>query len=335
MQVFEPDPGAEDEPLVVPPEDAGTRLDAWLAAADPDLSRTQAQRAIEEGRVRVDGEVPKKAGVLLRGGEIVSLASRPPTPSALTPEPIPLTVVHADDHLVVIDKPAGLVVHPGAGHETGTLVHGLLHWARERGVALALNDTERPGIVHRIDKDTSGLLVVALTEPALIGLQRLFAAHDLDRLYRAVLLGRRREDAGTIRTTHARDPRDRRRFTGRQPTGRHAVTHWRTIAAGAALTLVECRLETGRTHQIRVHMSESGTPIVADPIYGSAPPAHLHGASGQAAGRELAAARAMPRLALHAAVLGFRHPVTGELLRFEAADPPDLAALVAAIPDEV
>jgi 23S rRNA pseudouridine1911/1915/1917 synthase len=244
-----------------------------------------------------------------------------------------LDFVYVDDHLAVLNKAPGLVVHPGAGHEDDTLVHGLLHWARSEGRTLALRDAERPGIVHRIDKDTSGLLVVALSEAALTGLQAMFQAHDLERVYRAVTVGAR-GDRGTIRTTHARDPADRKRFTGRLPEGRRAVTHWEVQARGEALALVACRLETGRTHQIRMHLAEFGMPIVADPIYGATLPARVHGARGAQAGRELQAARAMPRLALHAAVLGFRHPVTGQPLRFEAPDPPDFAALLGAISAE-
>jgi len=336
MPIFETE-DADDEFVggeaieVVSTDAVGARLDAWLTAIVEGLTRNQAQRAVSEGRVLVDGLPPKKAGQALRAGQRVTLRAGEVRPTELIPEDIPLQVAYADEHLVVIDKPPGLVVHPGAGHYAGTLVHGLLFWARARGLALALSDVERPGIVHRIDKDTSGLLVVALNDATLVGLQKLFQAHDLERVYRAVLLGHRRADEGIIDTTHARDSRDRKRFTGRQSEGRRAVTHWRELARGEALTLAECRLETGRTHQIRVHMSESGTPIVADPIYGSAVPNSIHGAQSANVGLELRAARAMPRLALHAAVLGFRHPITGAALRFEAPDPPDFAELVAAI----
>jgi 23S rRNA pseudouridine1911/1915/1917 synthase len=320
---------------VVTTEAAGARLDRFLAEQGAVATRSQVARVLEAGRVTVDGRPPDKPGVALKPGQRVHVAAAPVRPSGLVPQPMALDFMYADDHLAVLNKPPGLVVHPGAGHEDGTLVHGLLHWARETGRTLALRDAERPGIVHRIDKDTSGLLVVALSEAALTGLQAMFQAHALERVYRAVTLGARGE-GGTIRTTHARDPADRKRFTGRlsaseAPNARRAVTHWQVLGRGEVLALVACRLETGRTHQIRMHLAEHGMPIVADPSYGAETPARWHGARSPVVARELLAARRMPRLALHAAVLGFRHPVTGAALRFEAPDPPDLAALVAAI----
>ncbi len=328
--------GAPGFARVVAAEEAGIRLDRFLADHQAVATRSQVTRTLEAGRVAVDGRPPEKPGQSLRAGQEVTVLAAPVRPSGLEPQAMALDFVYVDAHLAVLNKPAGLVVHPGAGHAQGTLVHGLLHWARESGRALALRDAERPGIVHRIDKDTSGLMVVALSEAALTGLQAMFQAHDLERIYRAVTLGARGE-GGTIRTTHARDPVDRKRFTGRlpaavAPNARRAVTHWQALSRGEMLVVVACRLETGRTHQIRMHLAELGTPIIADPLYGGTLPAHVHGARGTQALRELQAARAMPRLALHAAVLGFRHPVTGDTLRFEAPDPPDLAALVAAIP---
>jgi 23S rRNA pseudouridine1911/1915/1917 synthase len=324
-------PTAIPSTLVVPPEAAGARLDRWLAARLDGLSRSRIEGLIAAGHVQVGGRIPTKSGILLKAGDVVEVEVPEAAPIALVPEDLPLNVVYWDEHLAIIDKAPGMVVHPGAGHDRGTLVHGLLAWARARGLPLATGPASRPGIVHRIDKDTSGLMVVALSEIAMNGLQAMFQAHSLERVYRAVTFGLPRGDAGTIRSTHARDPADRRRFTGRTGEGRHAVTHWRVVARGDVLALVECRLETGRTHQIRMHLSEMQVPIVADPLYGRPLPTRIHDARGPNATVELRAAHTMPRLALHAAVLGFRHPVTQVPLAFESPEPADFAALVAAI----
>ncbi|MFO0744092.1 MAG: RluA family pseudouridine synthase [Myxococcota bacterium] len=242
-------------------------------------------------------------------------------------------MVWQDEHLAIIDKPAGLVVHPAAGHRSGTLVNALLHWAREEEVALEIDEEERPGIVHRIDKDTSGLLVVAFDDATMRGLQSLFAAHDIERRYRAVVYGTRLADEGTKVSELGRHPKDRKRFASLpvgRGAGKRAVTHWKVLARGHALALVECRLETGRTHQIRVHLSEMGYPIVADPAYGVDNKRSRRDLRTTVIAQEEAAGRAMPRLALHAAVLGFVHPITGEKLRFESPDPDDLATLIKA-----
>lgn len=319
-----PDPLAVT--LVVAPEDAGERLDRYVAGRLPEMSRSQVQRAIEEGRLTLNGALPAKAGVGLQGGDVVAVVAagaRPPGPHAA--EAIPLTFVYSDAHIVVVDKPAGLVVHPAPGHASGTLVNAL-RWHFERlgegGAA------DRPGIVHRIDKDTTGLLVVARTERALERLQAQFAARTTHRRYRAVAFGAKLDDAGTIETLYGRHPRDRKRFTSKTERGRRACTHWAVLSRGEALVLLELRLDTGRTHQIRVHLADTGHPIVADPVYGKPVP-RTSGAGRMA--RELAAARRMPRLALHAAELGFDHPETGERLVFSSPDPPDLAALVEAL----
>ncbi|TNF32146.1 MAG: RluA family pseudouridine synthase [Deltaproteobacteria bacterium] len=310
----------------VPADVAGARLDAVVAERWPELSRSQVRRAHDEGRLTLNGRPPKKAGVPVRAGDVVCVdVHDAPTGEAPQAEAIPLRVVYEDEHLVVVDKPAGLVVHPAPGHAGGTLVNALVHHLDE--LAESEDAPDRPGIVHRIDKDTSGLLVVAKSLAAMTGLQAQFAAHTAHRRYRAVVLGPRLADEGTFETLFDRHPRDRKRFTGRVSRGRRACTHWRVLARGEALALVELALETGRTHQIRVHMSEHGHPVVADPIYGRPVP---KGGVGRAA-IELAAARRMPRLALHAAELGFVHPATGEALRFTAPDPEDLARLIATI----
>jgi len=329
------------EPLSVPPtrtfhvapDEVGERLDRFLAKHLPDRSRSGLSRLIENGRVKVSGKVPTKAGHALRVDDAVIIEELPePAETDNLAENIPLVIVYQDAHLAVIDKPAGLVVHPAPGHRTGTLVNALLHWAKEEDITLDVDDEVRPGLVHRIDKDTSGLLVVAFNDLTLRGLQAQFAAHQTERRYRAVVLGPRIEEAGTITTKYGRDPKDRKRFTGRVETApRTAITHWRMIQRGKALALIELALETGRTHQIRVHLSESGHPIIADPIYGQVLSKNANGTFSTLANQELRAARVMPRLALHAAILGFVHPITGEKLRLESPDPADFATLVAAL----
>ena len=301
------------------------RLDAFLAAHDPALSRAQAQRLIDDGDVTVNGAAALKAGQRLRHGDAIEVAIHPPIAIDLTPEPMDLAILFEDRHLIVLDKPAGLVVHPAPGHPRGTLVHGLLaHVTDLAGIGGEL----RPGIVHRLDKDTSGVMVVAKDEPTLVGLQRAFKAKaELIREYLAVCAPAPAEARGTIRTLHDRHPTDRKRFTSK-PTqssrGKVAVTHWQVeerFAIGAAL--VRCRLETGRTHQIRVHLADAGWPLIGDVLYGKRYTGKL------AALAPLAAS--LGRQALHAARLELIHPITGASLRFATDPPADLQALIAAL----
>ncbi len=314
---------------IVEPRHPRDRLDklvvALLAESGTRASRAAVQRWIEHGRVLVDG-VPLRASAAVPAGARVSID--PEAPPATTAEPdasIPLHVVFEDAHLLVIDKPAGLVVHPARGHESGTLVNALLaHGGFDRGAldrATAARDGHlRPGIVHRLDKGTSGLLVVAKDEPTREGLKASFAAHAVDREYVAIVVGRARD--ATFDTTHARHPTDRLRFTSRAAEGRPAVTHVRVLEALGPATLVACTLETGRTHQIRVHLAEQmGTPILGDPLYGRAP--------DDAALRALA--ERLGHQALHARVLGFVHPVTRRGLRWESPLPDDVAACLRAL----
>jgi len=242
-------------------------------------------------------------------GALVRVEPLPPPPSRASPEDIPLDLLYEDPHLLVVNKPAGLVVHPAPGHEGGTLVNALLH---HTGDTLPGGDPMRPGIVHRLDKDTSGVMVVARSEQARDALSKLFAAHDVERVYEAICLGR---IGGPSRHDQpiGRHPVDRKRFSTRARQGKHAVTHVKPIENLQGATRVECRLETGRTHQIRVHLCDDGHPLLGDPVYGrnSRDPALR------------AAADALGRQALHARMLGFTHPVDGRPLVFESDTPQD------------
>lgn len=310
----EPDEADGPIELVVPPELAGERLDRALTSLVPGTTRAALQRWIEDGRVLVDGATARSS-TRVRAGVVLLVTPAPPLPSDAEPEDIPLVVLFEDEHLVVIDKPAGLVVHPAPGHPSGTLVNALLH--RYGGLP---GEARRPGIVHRIDKDTSGILVVARSDAAREGLMRLFAAHHVERTYLAIAVG----DApvrATYDTLHGRHPTDRKRFSTRVTRGRHAVTHVERVESLHGASLLSCRLETGRTHQIRVHLAEHGLPILGDALYGKAPKDP----------RLAAAAAGLGRQALHAAVLGFRHPVTGRSHRWESPLPADFAAARAAL----
>lgn len=294
-------------------------MDKALARLLPDASRSTIQRWIAEGRVTLRG-APCRARDLVAPGDRVCVRPGAPLPTRAEPDAsIEVRALYEDAHLIVLDKPAGLVVHPARGHATGTLVNALV--ARP-GFARAPTDPRdpagalRPGIVHRIDKETSGLLVVAKDEVTREGLKAQLGAHTVERAYRALTVGV--PEPGIVNTVYARDPRSRLRFTSKSRVGRPAVTHVALVErlAGGRAALVECRLETGRTHQIRVHLAEQRrAPILADKLYGAAPRAP-----------ELAAIAAeLGRQALHAYVLGFVHPVTGAELRFESPWPAELA----------
>jgi 23S rRNA pseudouridine1911/1915/1917 synthase len=305
--------------LTVPSESAGLRLDRALALAIPTLSRERLKALIGQGQVSgPDGQPWRDPARRLAGGEAFAVTVPAPAPAEAPAQAIALSVAYEDAHLIVIDKPAGLVVHPACGHADGTLVNALLHHCQ--GQLSGIGGVARPGIVHRIDKDTSGLLVAAKTDPAHEGLARQFKAHSVERLYRAVALGWPRLAAGRVESWLARAPGDRRRVVSvEQGQGKYAVTHWRVVERLAGAALVEARLETGRTHQVRVHMASIGHPLVGDATY------------GKGAARALGAAHGFARQALHAATLGFDHPVTGARLRFEAPMPRDMMDLVAAL----
>jgi 23S rRNA pseudouridine1911/1915/1917 synthase len=305
----------------VGPDDAGARIDKVLADLLPQMSRARVQALIAQGRVSRDGAAVADASGKAQAGEY-RLEIPPPEAAEPLPEAIPLTVLFEDAHLIVVDKPAGMAVHPAPGTPSGTLVNALLHHA---GASLSgIGGVARPGIVHRIDKDTSGIVVVAKTDAAHQGLSALFAAHDIDRVYVALTRGAPKTGRGTIQGAIGRSSADRKKMALVKSGGRHATTHYaveRTFgpAERPLAARVACTLETGRTHQIRVHLASVGAPCLGDPAYGSGPPAEKVRAA-------MAEAR-LRRQALHAAVLGFRHPVTGETLRFESPLPQDMATL--------
>lgn len=321
--------------------EAGLRLDSFLSAREESLSRSRAKTLIKEGAVRVDGEVRKDPRKGVEAGVTYVLSMPEPVPAVPEPEDLPLDILFEDEHLIVLNKPAGMAAHPAPGSWTGTLVNALLHHCA--GQLSGIGGVERPGIVHRLDKLTTGVMVAAKNEAAHLGLTALFAEHDIDRVYVALTRGCPRPLSGTVDETLARSTADRKKMAVvRNPEsgiGRHAVTHYKVLETyglrdrgtgiGAA-AMIECRLETGRTHQIRVHMSHIGVPLIGDPVYGRHKGISAHG-DGEDHQAAMLAARTFARQALHAAVLGFVHPITKETLRFEAPLPEDMAGLVKAL----
>lgn len=311
----------------------GLRLDKWLAEAlaEAGLTRSRLQALLAEGRVSLDGAPLAAADAKrkVRAGQTAAVTVPPPEDAVPQPQDIPLAVVYEDADLIVIDKPAGLVVHPAAGNADGTLVNALLHHC---GASLSgIGGVRRPGIVHRLDKDTSGLLVAAKTDRAHQGLAALFARHDIERVYRAIVWGLPQPRAGTVGGAIGRSPYNRQKMAVVKSGGKPATTHWRVVEALTGDTaLIDCTLETGRTHQIRVHMASLGHPLVGDPLYGKARKPGRRGMSAE----QVAAVEGFQRQALHAGVLGFVHPVTGERLRFESTPPADFLALLAALRGE-
>lgn len=329
--VEETDPASVERSAVLGQDAVGARLDKVLAQVFPDLSRARLQALVKAGHVRRDGETALDPSAKVGAGAVLSLIEPRAAPAAPQAEALSLAIVHEDDDLIVIDKPAGLVVHPAPGHAGGTLVNGLIAHCGES--LSGIGGVRRPGIVHRLDKDTSGLMVVAKNDLAHRGLTVQFADHGrsgpLERAYLALVWGIPEPRAGTIEAHLARSRRNREKIAVvRGEEGRHAVTHFQVEAVlSAEVALVRCTLETGRTHQIRVHLSHRGHPLLGDATYGGAfkTKASLLSDGGRAA------LSALGRQALHATLLGFAHPRHGGTLRFESPPPPPMAALIAAL----
>lgn len=320
-------------------DDAGKRLDVFWAAQRDTLSRSRAKALIKSGAAQIDGapcDDPRKA---VQVGCAYTLQLPDPVPATPQPEPIPLDILFEDEDLILVNKASGMAVHPAPGSWQGTLVNALLHHCD--GALPGIGGVERPGIVHRIDKLTTGVLAVAKTELAHQGMSALFAAHDIERTYLAITRGAPRPLSGTVDAPIARSTTDRKKMAVvRDPAsgeGRRAVTHFKAretfglLDKGAGLpaaALLECKLETGRTHQIRVHMSHIGAPLIGDPVYGRHKGIKSYG-SGEAHIAATKTARQFKRQALHAATLGFEHPRTKKALRFEAPLPEDMSDLLA------
>ena len=292
--------------LTAATEHAGVRLDAFLSA-DGALTRSQAARLIAEGRVRVNGK-PAAKSARLSGGETVTVDVPQLRETALPPQDIPLNVVYEDDDVIVVNKPTGLVVHPAPGHPDGTLVNALLHHC---GDSLSgIGGEKRPGIVHRIDRDTSGLIIAAKNDAAHLALSAQLKDHSLSRTYECLVTGNMKQDSGTVDAPIGRSSADRKKMAV-VPTGRRAVTHWEVVARYPGVTHLRCRLETGRTHQIRVHMAYIGHPILGDTVYGAKKP--VPGLTGQC---------------LHATGLRFIHPRTGDPVELHCPLPPEFTAML-------
>lgn len=309
--------GTIQEHVTIPAEMAGWRLDRALAALLPTYSRERLKALISSGQVMSSGQLSRDPSAKAKEGTSFSISVPPPAVAHNEAQDIPIEIVFEDDHLLVVDKPAGMVVHPAAGNYDGTMVNALLHHCHGR--LSGIGGVARPGIVHRIDKDTSGLLVVAKTDPAHEGLAAQFAKHSIERRYAAIVAGLPKTGSGTVDANLARSSTDRKKIAivsvGR---GKRAVTHWRLVETLKQAALMECQLETGRTHQVRVHMASIGHPLLGDPVYGRSRSEH----------REVLKRLEFSRQALHAARLGFIHPITGGTLTFDSPIPSDMQQLL-------
>jgi 23S rRNA pseudouridine1911/1915/1917 synthase len=295
------------------------RLDVFLANRERDLSRSAIQRLIEKGRVQLNGE-PAKASQKIKPGDRITFDVPKAEPLELNGEPIPLDILHEDDALLVLNKPAGLVVHPAPGHWTGTLVNALLyHFETSGGTASTIGGKERPGLVHRLDKETSGVMVIAKTDQTHRSLAAQFKQHTITRVYEALVWGVPKKGHGLIELAIGRDTKERKKFSARTARPRPSITEYKVIERfGKIASRVDLLPKTGRTHQLRVHMTALGHPLLGDPTYG---------------GRKVNALEALdiPRVMLHAKTLGFCHPVTGQPMAFTSTLPPDMASVLAAL----
>jgi 23S rRNA pseudouridine1911/1915/1917 synthase len=312
--------------LQAAPEDAGQRLDKYLSERIRTISRSRVKSLILEGFLRREDSITTDPSEPVKANATYTLGQPAPAPAIPQGQQIGFPILYEDKFLLVLDKPAGLVVHPAPGNPDGTLVNALIAHCGDS--LTGIGGERRPGIVHRLDKDTSGVMVVAKTEPVHTALSAAFAAHDIDRLYHALCWGLPSPAAGSVEGDIGRDPRDRKRMAIVTRNGKHALTGYRVLRGfGLAAALLECKLATGRTHQIRVHLAHIGHPLIGDPVYLRRKPAAARHLPEPARG----AALDFPRQALHAASLGFRHPATGETLFFETAAPEDFQQLTHAL----
>jgi len=322
-------------------DDSGARLDLWLSQKCEAVSRSRVKSLIQSGALKVDGQIVRDPRAKIIATGVYELQVPDPVPAVPEPEDIPLDILHEDADLIIVNKPIGMAVHPAPGSWTGTLVNALLHHCKD-GLT-GIGGVERPGIVHRIDKLTSGVMVVAKTDATHAGLSKMFAEHTMERTYVALTRGAPRPLVGTIETRLARSNADRKKMAvvknPESGAGRHAITHYKAIetygmldktAGLPAAAMLECRLETGRTHQIRVHMSHVGAPLIGDPVYARHKGVKAHGA-GDAFDIAKRLARSFDRQALHAASLGFTHPVSGKDVSFKVPMPDDMASLAKAL----
>lgn len=310
--------------FLVDEADEGERIDAFLSGQIPELSRSRIQKSIRAGELTVDGRSAAKPSRKVSEGERVELVFSPPRPLEIEPEEIPLDILFEDDSLLVVDKPAGMVVHPSPGHERGTLVHALLaHCSNLSGIG----GVQRPGIVHRLDAGTSGLLVVAKSDEAHISLSRQLMERRVRRIYYAFAWGELESETGEISLPIGRSPRDRKKMAVVSEGGREAVTTYYVLDTFGPFQYIKLRLGTGRTHQIRVHLSHSGHPVLGDPVYGGRKirKGALAKSEIDLAGKALSL---IDRQALHAGELSFTHPMSGEEVRFEAALPADMRSVL-------
>jgi 23S rRNA pseudouridine1911/1915/1917 synthase len=315
--------------ICVKSSDEGQRLDVLLASLLSDYTRTFLAGLIADGHVRVNGR-PQKAGYRVKSGEDISGTIPKPVPIEFKPEPIPLNILYEDDHIVVVNKQPGLVVHPAPGHYSGTLVNGLLHHCPDLG---GIGGELRPGIVHRLDKDTSGTLVVAKNDAAHTGLSRQFKSRKVKKEYLALVHGHMKYPTGSIKLPIGRHPVDRKRMSTVSPRGRTAETQWKTREEFEGFALLEVHLKTGRTHQIRVHCSALHHPIVGDKVYGPRKPEKIIAANRSQTDTILQILKSVKRQMLHAWRLGFQHPHTGEAVSFDSPLPEDMGTVIQRLRD--